>query len=161
MNSDINWVKELIKVCESSTLEDVINWLGKVYETDVDHKNDPIYFLKPNNPRIERIVVNGENDKLSRVRLEGNEFFLSLEFLSSLAEGYKRAFNTYDPIYDEQYMFYPAKTEYPFIAVSSWIPEEEQKKRSENIKFKNVNIFFGKDQVPYRYRDGWILENRQ
>ncbi len=64
MNPDIDWVKELIKVCESSTLNKTLSWLGQVYKTDVDYKKVPIYFLKPNNTRIDRIIVNGENGKI-------------------------------------------------------------------------------------------------
>ncbi|MBC5774806.1 hypothetical protein H8S95_12085 [Pontibacter sp. KCTC 32443] len=99
--------------------------------------------------------------KLDSIGIEGNTFSLSFDFLRGLTEDYKRTFNTYDPILDEQYMFYPAKIEFPFVAIDSWIPEEEQKKDLENIRFKNVSFYFGKNKVPYHYRDGWILENRQ
>ncbi|TXK46794.1 hypothetical protein FVR03_10215 [Pontibacter qinzhouensis] len=161
MNSDRDWVEELIGVCEKNTLDKVIEWLGQIIRTDTDHKKDPIYFLKPNNPRIERIIVNTQNEQLDRIGIEGNKFSLTFEFLSGLTDGYKRTFNTYDPIYDEQYMFYPTKKEFPFVAFDSWIPEEEQKKSLETIAFREVNFYFGKNKVPYHYRDGWILEDRQ
>ena len=157
MQPDIDWILELFDRLKEGDANGLENWLGIINEIQSPNKQTKTSFLTPNNLRLKRIILNYENGTLDRIALEGDTFALSFSFLLSLTEGYKRTFNTYDAIDDEQFMFYPGKPNIPIVAIESWIPPEKQTDNHRSIRFNDVYFHLNNKKVPYHFRDGWHL----
>ena len=163
MINDTKWTEELIENIKAKKFDELIQWIGNVNKIEEYQyqKDDFIYFINPHNLRINRIIINLVNGKIDRVGIESGLFKLPFNFIQDMFEEYKRTFNTYDAIEDEQFMFYPGKEKHKIVAIESWIPEEEQNVDHEKIEFKNISLYFSEDKIPYHYRDGWHLETKK
>jgi hypothetical protein len=154
---DIDWTLQLLDKLRQGDKGSLESWLGVTTETEVSNELDKNSFLTPNNSRLKRIILNYEDGKLDRIALEGDTFALPFSFLLSLTEEYKRTFNTYDPIDDEQFIFYPGKTDISIVAIESWIPLEKQTDNHISIQFNDIYFHLNVNKVPYHFRDGWHL----
>ncbi len=133
-----------------------MDWLGIAGETQLENERKTC-FLTPNNTRLKRIILNYENEILSRIWMEGGEFALPFLFIAQFTDEYKRTFNYYDGLEEEQFMFYPGKTGQLITAIESWIPTEEQKKDLSEIRFSIIFFHLSKDKKPYHFKTGWHM----
>ncbi|RYZ20702.1 MAG: hypothetical protein EOO16_15800 [Chitinophagaceae bacterium] len=156
MQEDLDWTLELLDNLKTKDSAALIAWLG-VVESEEDDGNQRAIAVKPSNPRLSRIVVILELGALERISLNGDAYGLPFGFLSAHAKGFKRTFNTYDPVDDEQFMFYPGWEGTPIVALESWIPPEEQTETYSSIRFRNIILHLNHRKVPYHFRDGWHL----
>jgi hypothetical protein len=157
MSFDIQWTNELFNNYRDKKSQDLIEWLGKISEEEKGQNGDRALFLLPHNDRIERIIVNLEDDQINRIRIEGNPFSLPFFYLQGLTKEYKSTFNTYDAIDDQQFFFYPSKHENSITAIDSWISIEQQNNNIEDINFQTINFYFSREEEPYHFRTGWLM----
>jgi hypothetical protein len=159
MINDIDWTTEMLDVAENKTYQDLINWIGNTLEIKENSSTHLTYVLTPKNLRISEAFVNIKNDNLTGIYIKGDTYFLPFKYLLGLSKEYKTTFNTYDPIDDEQFVFYPTKTFNKLNGVHSWIEKELQTLPHTEVTFKNVSFHFDKAEIPYHFRDGWHFIN--
>ena len=159
MTNDIDWTTEMLFIAENKSHQDLINWFGTILEIKENSSTHLTYVLTPSNTRISKAYINIKNDILSGIYIQGDTYLLPFEYLYGLIKEYKTTFNTYDPIDDEQFIFYPAKTFKRLTGVDSWIEKKLQSLPHTDITFKNVSFYFDKNEVPYHFRDGWLFIN--
>jgi retron-type reverse transcriptase len=159
MTSDIEWTNELLHIAENKSYQELLDWIGTTLENLNDSNIHSTYILKPFNDRISKAFVNINDNKLERVYLQGDTFFLPFEYLLGETKEYKTTFNTYDAIDDEQFIFYPTKLARQLIGIDSWIDKGQQSLSHKEINFKNVSFYFDQAKVPIHYRDGWHFAN--
>lgn len=159
MTSDIEWTEEFLQIAENKTCQELKDWIGTTVENINDNSTHSTFILKPFNERISKVFVNSNDNKLERVNMQGDKFFLPFEYIMGLTKEYKTTFNTYDAIDDEQFIFYPTKLPRPLIGIDSWIDKEFQSNLHKEINFKNVSFYFNQSKVPIHYRDGWHFAN--
>jgi len=159
MTSDIEWTNELLNIAENKSYQDLLNWLGTTLENLNDSNTHSTFILNPFNDRISKVFVNINENKLERVHLQGDTFFLQFEYILGQTKEYKTTFNTYDAIDDEQFVFYPTKISRPLIGIDSWIDKGLKSQHHKEINFKNVSFYFDEKKVPILYRDGWHFVN--
>jgi len=159
MTNDINWTTEMLNVAENKGYQDLINWVGTTLEIQETNSTHLTYLLTPSNDRISKAYVNIKDNVLYGIYLQGDAYFLPFEYLYGLTKEYKTTFNTYDPIDDEQFVFYPTKTFGKLNGIDSWIEKELQSLPHKEVTFKNVSFHFDKSEIPYHFRDGWHFIN--
>lgn len=109
MISDIDWTTELLHIAENKSYQELLEWIGTTLENLNDSNTHSTFILKPFNDRISNVLVNINDNKLERVYVQGDPFFLPFEYLQGQTKEFKTTFNTYDAIDDEQFIFYPTK----------------------------------------------------
>ena len=161
MTNDIDWTTEMLDVAENRTYQDLINWIGTTLELKENSSTHLTYVLTPANTRISKAYVNIKNDIISGIYIQGETYFLPFKYLYGLSKEYKTTFNIYDPIDDEQFVFYPTKTFKKLNGVDSWIEKGLQTLPHNELTFKYVSFYFDKTEIPYHFRDGWHFINPQ
>ena len=142
MTSDIDWTNELLQIAENKSRQELLDWVGTTLENLIDSKTQSTFVLKPFNDRILKVFVNINDNKLERIHIQGDAFFLPFGYIQGLTKEYKTTFNTYDAIDDEQFIFYPTNSPRPLIGIDSWVDKEFQSKFHKEINFKNVSFYF-------------------
>lgn len=159
MISDIDWTTEMLDLAETTTYQGLINWIGTTLEIQTNSSTHLTYFLTPFNDRISKAYVNIKDNVLYSIYLHGDTYFLPFEYLYGLTKEYKTAFNTYDSVDEEQFVFFPTKTFGKLNGIDSWIEKEFQTLPHNAVTFKNISFYFDKTEIPYHFRDGWHFIN--
>ena len=155
IQSDGDWLLEQVQGWSVLGLAELLQSLGS--PGAVAPPDQDLHVLVPLNPRLHRVVVRTLEGRVRLIGLNGPPFAVPLPVVQALTTGFRRAFNTYDPIDDEQFFFYPAHSSLPFAAVESWVTPDQQRANSQQVMLSKLTFHFGADQVPFLFRDGWHL----
>lgn len=159
MTIDIDWTNDLLSFAENKHSQALLDWAGETLEHKKDSNTHSTFVLRPYNNRISKVFLNLNSNKLERIYIQGDAFFLPFNYILGIVNDYKTTFNTYDAIDDEQFIFYSPNITRPLIGVDSWIEKEQQSKPHKEISFRNISFYFDENKAPIHYRDGWHFAN--
>jgi hypothetical protein len=158
MQNDSDWLLQQVRSWAGLNAAELLAGLGTPATGDAQ---DPdLHVLVPHNPRLRRAVVRTVEGRVLRVGLEGPPFAVPLPVVATLTKAFRRTFNTYDPIDDEQFFFYPAHAGLPFVALESWVAPARQRADAQQVLLGELLFHFGTDEIPFHFRDGWHLAPR-
>ena len=155
MQNDSDWLLEQVRSWATASLDELLKGLGTPVAGDAQDPN--LHVLVPHNPRLHRAVVHTVEGRVLRIILEGPPFAVPVPVVATLTKEFRRTFNTYDPVDNEQFFFYPAHAGLPFVAVESWVAPAQQRADARQVLLCELLFHFGTDETPLHFRDGWHL----
>lgn len=157
MQNDSDWLLQQVHSWAGLNASDLMASLGTPGTVDTQNPTRQVHVLVPHHPRLHRAVVCTAEERVLRVMLEGPPFAVPVPVVATLTQEFRRTFNTYDPVDDEQFFFYPAHAGLPFVAAESWVAPAQQRDDAQQVLLRKIWFHFGADQLPFHFRDGWHL----